>query len=268
MLLVDKYGPWAVIAGASEGTGKSFAQQLAASGINCVLIARREELLNTLATEIREDFGVECLTLAIDLSSEQACERIIETVGSREVGLYISNAGADPHGAKFLEKDAATWHTFINRNIVTNMHCCHHFAAAMRERGRGGILLVGSGACYGGGSFLAIYTACKAFDLCFAESLWAELRTSGVDVLYLVLSMTDTPALHQLLHDKGQAIPEGLASPDAVAREGLSRLSKGPVHNYGQDDTAKGFGPSSPQERRERIVFIDEMSKVIFGDND
>ncbi len=267
MSLVDQYGPWAVIAGASEGTGKAFALQLAASGINCVLIARREQPLIALADEIRDDFAVECLTLAIDLSTEQASERIIEAVGSREVGLYISNAGADSNGAKFLEKDIETWHAFINRNVLTTMHCCHHFAGLMRDRGRGGILLIGSGSCYGGGNFMAVYTACKAFDLCFAESLWSELRPSGVDVLYLVLSMTDTPALQQLLADKGQAVPEGLASPGEVARVGLARLADGPVHNFGYDDNEKGFAPSSPKERRERMLFVNEMSKAIFGDN-
>ncbi|MDH5173237.1 MAG: SDR family NAD(P)-dependent oxidoreductase [Gammaproteobacteria bacterium] len=267
MGLVDKYGPWAIVAGASEGTGRAFALQLAAGGIACVLIARREQPLLDLAAEIRARHGLECLALALDLSTPEACDRIIEVVGSREVGLYISNAGADPNSARFLERDVSTWVSLVSRNVLTTMRCCHHFAQLMQKRGRGGILLVGSGACYGGGSNLAAYSACKAFDLCFAESIWAELRSSGIDVLYLALTMTDTPALRQLLAGNGLPVPERLASAEDVARAGLEHLPAGPVHNFGQDDSDAGFAPSSPDARRARILMIDEKSGAVFGKN-
>jgi short-subunit dehydrogenase len=224
MNLIDRYGPWAIVAGASEGTGRAFALQLAASGIRCVLIARREPPLRELAQEIRHLHAVECLVVSIDLSLADACEQIVAAVGEREIGLYISNAGADPNGARFLEREVAAWESLVNRNVLTTLRCCHHFATLMRQRGRGGILLVGSGACYGGGSNLATYSACKAFDLCFAESLWAELRPFGVDVLYLALTMTDTPALRELLAGHGMPVPARLSAPEVVALAGLARL--------------------------------------------
>lgn len=267
MNLVDRYGPWAIVAGASEGTGREFALQLAANGINCVLIARREQPLLDLAGEIGRMHGVECVTLPLDLSLPDACDRIVAAAGEREVGLYISNAGADPNGARFLDRDVSDWVSLVNRNVLTNLRCCHHFATRMRERKRGGILLVGSGACYGGGSNLATYSACKAFDLCFAESLWAELRPFGVDVLYLALTMTDTPALRELLAGQGLPVPDRLSAPDAVARAGLEHLGSGPLHNFGQSDADAGYAPTSPTQRRERILFIDEMSRAIFGDD-
>src|SRR3546814_10550242 len=82
------------------------------------------------------------------------------------------------------------------------MQCCHHFANAMRARGHGGLLLVNSGACYGGASSMAVYSASKAFVLCFGETLWAELQPHGVDVLNLVLGRTDTPEFRRLLAEK------------------------------------------------------------------
>ncbi len=265
--LADRYGPWAVIAGASEGTGRAFAKQLAAAGIRCVLIARREQPLRELAEEIHREFRIECVTAPIDLSAPDACERVKAAVGDREIGLYIANAGADPNGARFLDRDIGTWLDLVNRNVVNTLRCCHHFGGLMRARRRGGILLVGSGSCYGGGSFMATYSASKAFDLCFAESLWAELRPHHVDVLFFALGTTDTPALRALLAEKGLPAPVGLASPDDVARIGLERLPHGPVHNWGQADDEAGFAPNAPAVRRARILMIDQSSKRIFGED-
>ena len=137
----------------------------------------------------------------------------------------------------------------------------------MRERGRGGILLVGSGACYGGASFMAVYSGSKAFDLCFGEGLWAELKPHGVDVLSLILGRTDTPALRQTLAAKGLPVPPGLASPEEVAEQGLARLAQGPVHNWGQEDDVAGYASNSPATRRARIIAIDAATKDIFGDD-
>jgi uncharacterized protein len=265
MNFAERYGPWAIIAGASEGTGRAFSLKLAKQGLNCILIARREGPLLALANEIRGTTGVECITTAIDLAREDACERIAAAVGSREVGLYVNNAGADPNGSRFLDNDLANWIELVNRNVLTTMRCAYRFGSAMRARGRGGILLVGSGACYGGGSHLAVYSATKAFDLCFGEGLWAELRHDGVHVLNLILGRTDTPAFRELLAQKGLPVPTGLASPDDVAEVGIQRLPFGPVHNWGSNDDELGPAPNSPATRRERILMMERMSKQIFG---
>jgi short-subunit dehydrogenase len=149
--------------------------------------------------------------------------------------------------------------------VMTTMRCCHHFARAMRERARGGLLLVNSGACYGGARGMAVYAASKAFTLCFGEALWSELRPSGVDVLNLVLGRTDTPAFRQLLAQKGMPLPDQLASADDVAREGLERLPHGPVHDYGVPDDVSAFGLSSAAARRERVLRIDAATGQLFG---
>ena len=265
MTFRDRYGPWAVIAGASEGIGRAFAQAIAARGVNCILVARREEPLAAVAEDIRKQSGVECVTVQQDLAAPDAAERLTNAVGTREVGLYVNNAGADPNGAHFLDRDIDRWLQQVSRNINTLLRCCHYFGGLMRQRRHGGILLVGSGGCYGGGSFMSVYSASKAFQLCLAESLWAELNPHGIDVLYLALGATDTPALRALLADKGLPLPTGLAAPEEVAEAGLAHLSGGPVHNYGQADDIAGIAPISPDERRARIRAIDQSTQRIFG---
>jgi short-subunit dehydrogenase len=140
------------------------------------------------------------------------------------------------------------------------MKSCHHFAKPMCERRCGGIIIVGSGACYGGIAGISVYTATKAFDLCFGEGLWAELKPHGVDVLNLILGRTDTPAFRELLTRKGQPIPKDLAAPEEVARIGLERLPHGPVHNWGLADDDAGYAGSSAAARRQRVVSISALA--------
>ena len=208
---------------------------------------------------------MECVTASVDLSAPGATDRIVAAAGDREVGLLITNAGADTNGSAFLDSDAANWEALINLNVVTTMRNCHHFGRAMRARGRGGIVLVGSGACYGGLSGIGVYCGVKAFDLCFGEGLWAELRHHNVDVLNLILGRTDTPAHRRIMERSGQPVPEGMASSEDVARIGLEQLPYGPVYNWGQTNDVAGYAPNSPDARRARIVMIEELSSAYAG---
>lgn len=264
MSLADKYGPWALVTGASEGTGAAFALQLADEGINSVLVARRDGPLQELATQVRAK-GAECVTASVDLTADDATDRIISAVGDRDIGLLITNAGADTNGSKFLDNDVANWEQLVSLNITTTMRNCHHFGRLMRARGRGGMILVGSGACYGGLNGIGVYSGVKAFDLCFGEALWAELRHDGVDVLNLILGRTDTPAHRRLMERNGQPVPEGMASSEDVARIGLEQLPHGPVYNWGQTNDVAGYAPNSPDDRRARIIMIEEMSGAYAG---
>ena len=106
---------------------------------------------------------------------------------------------------------------------------------------------------------MAVYSGAKAFDLCFGESLWAELHPHGVDVLSLVLVVTDTPALRKLFANKGQSLPSRMASPAHVAEVGLARLPLGPVYNWGP---LAGFRAGW---RRTRVRVVGALSKKVFG---
>ena len=264
MSFAEKYGPWALITGASEGTGSAFAHRLADEGLNLILIARREAPLAELASHIRAK-GVECVTASVDLTANDASAKIAAVAGDREVGLFIANAGADTNGSMFLDNDIANWEKLVTMNVTTTMRNCHHFAQGMRERGRGGMIIVGSGACYGGLYGMGVYCASKAFALTFGEGLWAEMQDHNVDVLNLVLGRTDTPAHREIMERSGQPIPEGMAQPDDVARVGLERLPYGPIHNWGEDENVAGMSSSSAAQRRARILHIKQMSGAYAG---
>lgn len=257
MSVYEKYGPWALIAGASEGTGAAFAHRLAAKGLKLILIARREQPLAALAAELQAAYGTETVTASIDLAAPDAIDNIAAVAAGREVGLYVSNAGGDPNGTTFFKTDIKAWTDLVARNVVTVMHTSYLLGAKMRERKRGGIILIGSGACYGGASGLGVYSGSKAFDLCFGEGLWAELRGHGVDVLNLILGRTDTPEFRRWLDSRGASMPKDVATAEDVARVGLERLPYGPVHNWGLEDNDAGRMPQSAADRRNRILAME-----------
>jgi short-subunit dehydrogenase len=256
----QRYGPWALIAGASEGTGASFARQLAAKGLNLILVARRTAPLEQLALEIGAAHDAECVTASVDLAGDDAIAQLIDAAGGREVGLLILNAGADTNGSLFLDNDIENWIALTQRNVITLLRACHHFGRAMRERGRGGMILVGSGACYLGLPGISVYGATKAYDLILGEALWAELRPHGVDVLNLIMGRTDTPAHRELMERMGVPFPDGTASADDVAALGIEKLPHGPTINWGEAGAQPGMGGLSTDARRERILAIAAMS--------
>ncbi len=226
MGLSQKYGPWAVIAGGSEGVGASFAHQLSAAGINLVLIARKPGPLEATAQEVRAR-GVKVRSLKLDLLDPGMLTAIRGVTDDVEVGLLIFNAGANSYGHEFVTGDLARIQGVVDLNITAQLALTHHFGALMRERRRGGIILVGSLAGYLGQAQISVYSAVKAFSRVFAEGLWLEMREHGVDVLQLVLGVTRTPAMERAGLDFD--IPGlNVAEPGDVAREGLSHLPFGP----------------------------------------
>ncbi|KRB79989.1 short-chain dehydrogenase [Nocardioides sp. Root190] len=222
------YGPWAVIAGGSEGVGAEFARELAGAGINLVLVARKPGPLEETAATVRA-LGVEVRTVAADLTDPAAIASITTATADVEVGLLVYNAGANSYGRRFTDGELPGFQSVIDLNITAMLGLTHHYAGPMKARGRGGILLVGSLAGYVGTSTEGIYGGVKAFGRIFAEGLWAELREYDVHVLELVLGVTRTPAMERagLNFDvPGMHVSE----PADVAREGLAALPDGPVH--------------------------------------
>ncbi len=238
-----QYGPWAVIAGGSEGVGASFADQLADAGINLVLIARKPRPLRETAERVRAK-GVQVRTLELDLLDPGALESIRAVTDDVEVGLLVFNAGANSYGHDFVTGALDPVQDVVALNITAQLALTHHFGALMKARGRGGILLVGSLAGYLGTAHTSVYSASKAFGRIFAEGLWLELREHGVHVLELVLGVTRTPAMERAGLDF--SIPGlNVAEPHDVAREGLAHLPHGPVRIAGGNEATavKRSGP-------------------------
>jgi len=237
----ERYGPWALVAGASEGVGLAYAGAMAGGGLDVTLVARRQSVLDDVAAGLRAQFGVQTRALAIDLSEDDAVGRIADATDDIEIGMLMYCAGADPEFTNFLDRPVDAAEAMVRRNCLAPLRLCHHLAPLMVERGRGGIVLVSSGAALVGARRMVAYASSKAFDLVMGEALWAELHDSGVDVLSLVLGVTDTPALRRLLADRGNlasaddgtAIP-GAATPEEVVAEALAHLGQGPTWFVGE----------------------------------
>jgi short-subunit dehydrogenase len=230
----QRYGPWALVVGASEGVGAKFAEALGERGVNVVLLARRQEALDQVADRIRATHGVEARTLALDLTRSDAAASVVDAVADLEVGLLVYCAGADPDYAALLDNPVGAAESLIHRNCTVVVQLCHALAAPMVSRGRGGIVILGSGSGFAGAPKLTTYAATKAFDMVFAEGLWAELQPSGVHVLGLILGETDTPALRRMRHRLGLAAspdeqPPGTARAEDVVADGLANLDRGPI---------------------------------------
>jgi short-subunit dehydrogenase len=240
MTFATKYGPWALVAGASDGVGAAFANRLAERGVNVVLLARRQAALDQVAADINSRGSVQTRTLAIDLAEPGAGSAITAATSDLEIGFLVYCAGADPNFKPFLANPIEAAEAMVQRNCMVPMQLCHHFAPAMVERGSGGIVIFGSGAGLAGCPNMVAYGASKAFDMVFAEALWAELRDKGVDVLGLILGKTDTPALRQIEYSRGQIgspddVPPGAATVDDVIAEAFENLTNGPTWMVGED---------------------------------
>lgn len=233
--LKARYGAWALIAGGTEGLGRAYADTLAAAGINLLLVARRQALLDEVAGQIEQAHGVSVVAVAADLAAPDAADRLVAAVGDRDLGLVIYNAGGDTACTDFLSRDMTHWSSLIARNIGTLTGVTHRFAAHLVQRGRGGLVIVCSNGSLGGTATLAVYTATKAYGLMFGESLWAELKPAGVDVLSVVIGATDTPHLRATLASSGfDPDTISLASPADVAPASLQRLASGPVFVFSE----------------------------------
>ena len=234
MVFLERYGPWALVAGASEGVGRVFAETLAERGLNGILLARREQALKEVALEIERQHGVRTRVVAIDLAAIDASSRIAAEVSDLEIGFFVYCAGGDSNYKSFLGTPLAVAESMLQRNCLIPMQLCHHLGSAMVQRQRGAVVIVGSGAGFSGAANLAAYAASKAFDMVFAEALWCELHPQGIDVLGLILGETDTPALRRLRFERGLATHpdepvKSAETPQAVVNDALAHLTHGPT---------------------------------------
>src|SRR5689334_6154035 len=132
---ITRYGNWALIAGASEGIGATYAEQLAARGLNLVLVARRAELLQSLAATLSAKYNIETRTIAMDLSGSNAVDQIAKETKDVEIGLLIYNAAFSAIGP-FLERPLEDHIKEINTNAFTPLRLVYAFAEKMLGRGR------------------------------------------------------------------------------------------------------------------------------------
>jgi short-subunit dehydrogenase len=230
-----RYGPWALVAGASEGLGASLADQLGARGLNLILVARNESRLGEVAAQATARHGVQARPVALDLTDARIGEQIAAATEGLDVGLVVYNAGGANRTTSFLEDTYEDSLRQIQLACIGPVALARQFAPAMKERGRGGIVLVGSLACLVGAAHVVVYSAVKMFNVNLAEGLWAELGPFGVDVCAAPLGTVYTPALQRM----GVAFnPERDLRPDDAAEEILDHIGNRPVHVVGAANRA------------------------------
>ena len=219
----ERYGKWALVAGASEGLGAAFAENLATRGMNLVLVARREHLLAEVARRLREKHGVDVRCVARDLADPGLAALLRETTADVDLGVLVYNAAFVPVG-RFADLDGETLERVVRVNAMAPAIAVHALLPGMRERGRGAVVLVSSLAGLQGTPHVATYAATKAFNIILAEGLWAELRDSGIDVIACCAGAMPTPGYAATVK---RDMP-GMMAPGDVARRTLAALGRGP----------------------------------------
>jgi short-subunit dehydrogenase len=226
-----RFGPWAVITGASSGIGREFARQIAASGINVVLVARREALLREAGAEFSKAYSIEHRAVVADLSVEGFISGIASATAGLDVGLVISNAGTANPG-EFLKLERGELIRLLKLNSLAHMEIAHHFGAGLVERRRGGIVLCGAMGAMQGVPFMANESGAKSYVQSFGEALHVELKPFGVNVSVLVIGPTQTAIIEKIGFDPAtmpmkpmpveQCVSEGL---EALKRNSSTHLS-------------------------------------------
>ncbi|MBW2262630.1 MAG: SDR family NAD(P)-dependent oxidoreductase [Deltaproteobacteria bacterium] len=235
----ERYGPWALVAGASDGLGAAFGRAIAARGLSVVLVARSADKLEALAEEIRSEHGVEARPVVQDLGSPDLVDALEEKTAGLEVGLVVYNAGLSIIGP-FLDQPLENHLETLQVNCRGPLALTHHYGRPMARRGRGGIVLMSSLAGFQGSALVASYSASKAFDLVLGESLWEELREQGVDVLSCCAGATRTPnyIASEPVHGRLKA-PE--MEPEEVVEEALASLGSRACVVAGSGNRLLGF---------------------------
>jgi short-subunit dehydrogenase len=223
-----RYGPWAVIAGASEGIGRAFAHALAARGVDLILIARRAAPLEAEAHLLRRRHRIEALAVPLDLGRADLAEVFEAAVAGRDVGLLIYNACASTIGP-YVETPLADKLGVVDVNCRGLLVLTSIVAERLVARGDGGLLLMSSMSGFAGSALLSTYAATKAFTTVLAETLWSELGPHGVDVLACAPGATSTPNFERKtpVAKRAQAHP---MTPEAVAEGALANLRRGPLY--------------------------------------
>jgi hypothetical protein len=219
----ETYGPWAIVAGASEGLGAAFAEECAQRSLNVVLVARSGDKLDVLRKTFTERFKTDFRVVILDLSDENAPSALDEQTSDIDVGLLIYNAALSLIGPfiSFTEKQ--------HRDTVsTNCHapalCSYLFGKRMKARGRGGILLMSSIAGFQGSATIAHYAATKAYNIVLAEGLSRDFAPDNIDVLACCAGSTATPGYLRASNSGKASL--FVMDPRSVARMALDSIHK------------------------------------------
>ena len=225
MTAIDFSGQTTVVTGASSGIGAEFARELARRGSDLVLVARRLDRLEDLASELRARHGVRATAVRLDLSEPGAGRRLAADLAGRGIRVdgLVNNAGFGTSGT-FHQEDPDRLTDEINVDVANLVDLTWAFIEPLRDSGRGVLVNVASAAAYAPSPGMAVYAACKAFVLSFTEALWYESRGTGLRVLSLAPGLTRTEFFDGL---EGGAYQGGYQTPEQVVATAMRALDRG-----------------------------------------
>lgn len=217
----EKYGPWAVVTGASGGLGREFVRQLGVLGLNVVLVARGEEEISKIGSETEREFSIKCMCVSADLTSEQGLNHVISATADLDVGLLVNNAGILYIGS-FFRQEASDYEKLIALNVTAVTTLAHAFGRRLIKRAKGGILFVAS-VSKDPRPWMGAYCGSKAFVANLAYILRMELAQYGINVMSLEPGLIETDMTENNL----QQIDMFANKPEDVVKDGLDAFDKG-----------------------------------------
>lgn len=250
---IAKYGPAALVTGASSGIGLSFATLLAQAGFDLLLPARRIDRLEELAATLESSYGVSVVILKVDLNSTTAVDAIFDAAASMDIGLIINNAGFRDAGA-YQDIDPARAASMIDVNDKLPVLLTHRLLPHLLRRGKGGLLFTGSIEANMGFPFACVYAASKAFIRSLGEGLWGELHEHNIDVLVVEPGSTDTENYARQGLDASES--DAVWQPDEVARAGLKNIANGPILAVGDTTERAGIMAVADMPRRDGLKLL------------
>lgn len=215
-----RYGPVALVTGASDGLGRAFTEELARQGYDLLLVARRQSVLDQLAGKLSTRHGVNATVIAADLGTSDGVEAVIAATAGRDVGLLVAAAGFGSSGF-LMDQPARSELEMIDVNCRAVVALVHALAPRLVARGRGGIVLFGSLVGFQGVPRAATYAATKAFIQTFAEGLRPELRPHGVDVIAVAPGPVSSG-----FAARANMILRGAPGPEGMPAEVLAALGR------------------------------------------
>ncbi|MCB9235159.1 MAG: SDR family NAD(P)-dependent oxidoreductase [Bacteroidia bacterium] len=263
MDLKQKYGPLALVAGASIGMGAAFSHYLAEAGMDLVLVARRIGPLEELAETLRQRHGVQVDCIACDLALPDAASQLLAALDNRQVSVFVYNAALSYIG-RFEEHDPTHLEQLSQANMVTPLLLVQKLGQAMLARGKGAIILLASLAGLQGSGFLTAYAASKSFDRVLAESLWYEWKDRGVDVLGCTAGATSTPNFIDTQPEKTGLIRPSIQTPEAVVKECFRNLGKRPSFISGAPNRLASFIMQRILPRKMAIKIMGDTTRKMY----
>jgi short-subunit dehydrogenase len=221
----EKYGPWAIVTGGTEGIGKEFVRELLQTGISVLVVSRKPEKFEKLRTELNQgqkplSETTELRYLSLDLGEPGSVQKLEKETKDLDIGLLVHSSGYGSIGT-FETRSLENELSMVDLNARSTVEIVHRYIKKLRPRKHSGIILFGSLVGFQGAPNSATYSATKNFVQAFAEALYWEEKPNKIDILSVAPGPVETG------FGKRAGMQMGMAqSPEKIPRQALSKLGK------------------------------------------